>query len=86
MIGAVVMQFHMVTEAGQIVRTKQLCYVCTKVDKIDMSRQGLQQLGIIGQNFPLPDNPKVSSISDQITGCAREGPHGLGEGCEARGA
>jgi hypothetical protein len=28
-IGAVVMQFHMVTEAGQMVRTKQLCYVCT---------------------------------------------------------
>ena len=68
-IGAVVMQFHMVTEAGQMVRTKQLCYVCTRVDKIYMSRQGLQQLGIIGQNFPLPDNPKVSSISDQATGC-----------------
>ena len=68
-IGAVVMQFHMVTEAGQMVRTKQLCYVCTKVDKIYMSRQRLQQLCIIGQKFPLPDNPKVSSISDQSTGC-----------------
>ena len=29
-------------------RTKQLCYVCTKVDKIYMSRQGLQQPVIIG--------------------------------------
>ena len=28
-VGAVVMLFHMVTEAGQMVRTKQLCYVCT---------------------------------------------------------
>ena len=68
-IGAVVMQFHMVTETGKMVRTKQLCYVCTKVDKIYMSRQGLQQLGIIGQNFPLPDNPKVSSISEQDSDC-----------------
>ena len=28
-IGAVV-KFHMVTETGQMVRTKQLCYVCTR--------------------------------------------------------
>ena len=50
-------------------RTKQLCYMCTKVDKIYMSRQGLQQLGIIGPKFPLPDTPKVSSITDPTPGC-----------------
>jgi hypothetical protein len=41
-IRAVVMQFHMVTEAGQMVRTMQLSHVCTMVDKIYMSHQGLQ--------------------------------------------
>ena len=64
MVGVLVMQFHMVTEAGQMVRTKQLCYVCTKVDKIYMSKQGLQQLGIIGQNFPLP--PSLTSVTSVI--------------------
>jgi hypothetical protein len=63
------MQFHMVTEAGLMVRNKQLCYVFTRVDKIYMSRQGHQQLGIIRQNFPLPDSPKVSSITDPAPGC-----------------
>ena len=43
--------------------------VCTMVNKIYMSRQGLQQFGIIGQNFPLPDEPQVSSVSDQGTEC-----------------
>ena len=57
-----------------MVRNKQLCYVCTKVDKIYMSRQGLQQLGINGENFPLLDNPKVSPISDQSTGSECECP------------
>ena len=68
-IGAVVMQFHTVTKAGQMMRTKQLCYVCTKVDKIYMSRQGLQEMGIISKNFPFPDNHSVSIIADSPQGC-----------------
>ena len=68
-IGAVVMQFSIATDTGKRVNTKQLCYVCTRVNKIYISRQGLRQLNIIGEDFPLPNNTEVSSISNKETGC-----------------
>jgi hypothetical protein len=73
-IREVVMQFHMVTEAGQMVRTKQLGYMCTNVDKIYMSRQGLQQLGIIGQNSPLPDNQFQTKSQGATVGAPPDHP------------
>ena len=67
--GAVVMQFSISTETGQRVNTKQLCYVCARVNKICISRQGLKSLNIIGEDFPLPNNTEVSSLSNKETGC-----------------
>ena len=64
--GAVVMQFSISTETGQRVNTKQLCYVCARVNKIYISRQGLRQLNIIGEDFPLPNNTEVSSLSNGL--------------------
>ena len=43
--------------------TKQLCYVCSRVDKAYMSRQGLEEMGIIGQNFPM----SINAIDEQAT-------------------
>ena len=63
------MQFSVSTETGKRVNTKQLWYVCTRVNKIYISRQGLRQLNIIGDDFPLPNNTEVSSISNKETGC-----------------
>lgn len=62
-IGAVVIKFKRTQPDGKMKETKQLCYICSRVDKAYMSRQGLEELGIIGQNFPV----SLNAISGQAT-------------------
>ena len=67
-IGAVVMKFQIRTDA-QPLTTKQLCYVCTKVDKIYLSCAGLKQLGIVSQDFPHPDRSHIAAVSGNDSKC-----------------
>merc|ERR1711895_416641 len=52
--GAVVMEFTCAGPDNKVHSTKQLCYVCNRVDKVYMSRQGLMDLHCISPQFPLP--------------------------------
>ena len=52
-IGAVVLDFR-IKDFDEI--TKQLCYVCTKIDRVYLSMEGLQSLGCLPPQFPLPEH------------------------------
>ena len=52
--GAVVMEFTCAGPDNEVHSTKQLCYVCDRVDKVYISRQGLMDLHCISPQFPLP--------------------------------
>ena len=62
-IGAVVIKCNRTQPDGKVMETKHLCYVCSRVDKAYMSRQGLEEMGIIGQNFPM----SLNAITEQAT-------------------
>ena len=60
--GAVVMEFTCVGQNSQTYSTKQLCYVCDRVDRVYLSRQGLADLNCISSHFPVPaPNPEVAA-------------------------
>ena len=52
--GAVVMEFTISGPGSETYSTKQLCYVCDRVDQVYMSRQSLIDLQCISPQFPLP--------------------------------
>ena len=53
-IGAVVMEFTCAGSGNEIFTTKQLCYVCEKVNIVYLSRQALTDLHCISPQFPTP--------------------------------
>ena len=53
-IGAVVMEFSCTGADNKTYTTKQLCYVCEKVDNVYLSRQALTDLCCISPQFPAP--------------------------------
>ena len=65
-IGAVVLDIESKDRNDQTVTTKQLCYVSTRISKIFLSRQALEDLRIIQDNFPLPmsGNNSLLGIED----------------------
>ena len=40
--------------SDNVLRTRQLCYVCEKVSEVYLSRQGCIALGMLDSNFPTP--------------------------------
>ena len=60
--GAVVMEFTCSGLGRQTHSTKQLCYVCDRVDRVYLSRQGLADLNCIIPDFPIPaPDPTVAA-------------------------
>ena len=60
--GAVVMEFTCSGLGRQTHSTKQLCYVCDRVDRVYLSRQGLADLNCIRPDFPIPaPDPTVAA-------------------------
>ena len=62
-VGAVVIEFTTTTKTGELKSTKQLCYVCTKVDTTYLSRQALTDLGSIPEDFPQPITSNLSAAT-----------------------
>ena len=56
-------EFTTTTKTGEIKSTKQLCYVCTKVDTTYLSRQALTDLGSIPENFPHPIDKNLTAAT-----------------------
>ena len=53
-VGAVVLDIKTKDCRDTVLTTKQFCYVSTRVSKIFLSRQALEDLKIVGANFPEP--------------------------------
>ena len=53
-VGAVVMEFASRDGLNNILSTRQLCYVCEKVSRVYLSRQGCIDLGMLDSDFPSP--------------------------------
>ena len=68
-IGAVVIEFSSTASNGEVKSTRQLCYVCTKVDTMYLSRQALTDLGSIPEDFPRPivTTHMAATMSDNNT-------------------
>ena len=62
--GAVVMEFTCTGPDKVTYSTKQLCYVCNRVDQVYMSRQGLIDLHCISPQFPLPMTIAAAAASE----------------------
>ena len=46
-VGAIIVSF----KAGKSASTRQLCYVCSEIDSIYLSRQGLEELTLVDKDF-----------------------------------
>ena len=55
-IGAIVLEFTCTEASGARHSTRQLCYVCEKINKVFLSIQGCIALGMVDSNFPTPKN------------------------------
>ena len=66
-IGAVVMEFSCTGADNKSFTTKQLCYVCEKVDNVYLSRQALTNLCCISPQFPAPLATQPSHSSAACT-------------------
>ena len=55
-MGAIVLEFSYSDNCGNTVSSRQLCYVCEKVTKVYMSRQGCTEMGMLEKDFPMPKN------------------------------
>jgi hypothetical protein len=78
-IGAVVMEFFSSDGDDKILRTRQLCYVCEKVSKVYLSRQGCIDLGILEKDFPTPkyrgvDNTAAATEDSCTCSCPVRSP------------
>ena len=62
-LGAVVMEFSCTGAEGVTYVTRQLCYVCDKVDRVYLSRQALTELCCISPEFPIPHSPTSTQSS-----------------------
>ena len=60
---AVVMKFQL-KSGNKLLSTKQLCYVCTKVDRIYLNCAGLKQLGIVAKEFPHTVSSQISAVTE----------------------
>ena len=72
-IGAVVMKFQL-KSGNKLLSTKQLCYVCTKVDRIYLNCAGLKQLGIVAKEFPHTVSSQISAVTEVKEDCKCECP------------
>ena len=62
-VGAVVLNISTKNTNGEIFSTKQFSYVSSQVSKIFLSRQALEDLQIIGNDFPDPASPVTSAAA-----------------------
>ena len=53
-IGAVIMEFYCTEVDNKSYTTKQLCYICEKLDGVYLRRQELTDLWCISPQFPVP--------------------------------
>ena len=77
-VGAVVLDIHTEDGRGNRLHTKQFCYVATRISKMFLSRQAMEDLKILPEDFPRPqtENGMASRIgeddaSDSVCDCPR---------------
>ena len=79
-IGAVIWDVELKDCLGNILKTRQLCYVSTRVKKIFLFRQSLEDLKIIRKDFPKPmtEGSSVLGTEEQVVNipcsCPRRSP------------
>ena len=62
-LGAVVMEFASSDGHNNILSTRQLCYVCEKVSRVYLSRQGCIALGMVDSDFPSPKHKENHEVA-----------------------
>ena len=67
-LGAFVANMSATAPGGAVVSTKQLAYVCTKVDQVYLSKTAMQDLGIVSKDFA-PNPTAAACTSDSPCGC-----------------
>ena len=67
-LGAFVANMSAIAPGGAVVSTKQLAYVCTKVDQVYLSKTAMQDLGIVSKDFA-PNPTAAACTSDSPCGC-----------------
>ena len=73
-LGAVVMEFSCTGADNMNYVTRQLCYVCDKVDRVYLSRQALTDLCCITPQFPTPYPTTQSTHSSACIGDNQDSP------------
>ena len=69
-MGAIVLEFSYSDNNGNTVSSRQLCYVCEKVTKVYMSRQGCTEMGMLEKDFPMPKNTDHHTTAVIETPCS----------------
>ena len=74
-VGAIVIEFKINNGSKS---TKQLCYVCREIDRVYLSLQGLQQLGLVDESFPeqnlvagieMPSSTNAENVKEDNCSC-----------------
>jgi hypothetical protein len=73
-LGAVVMEFSCTGGDGVTHVTRQLCYVCDRVDRVYLSRQALTDLCCISPQFPIPHSPATEQTTHSSAAVNNDSP------------
>ena len=63
-VGAIVLKFSCQDNHGRQVSTRQLCYVSEKINRVYLSRQGCNDLGMLDNDFPMPKAKEINEVAD----------------------
>ena len=62
-VGAIVLEFSCQDNHSIQVSTRQLCYVSEKINRVYLSRQGCNDLGVLDNDFPTPKAKDINEVA-----------------------